>query len=179
MPAAELRTDRHWDQAVEEHRDALIAFLEAAGRLDDRAWAEPWAPGKWTRGQVALHLALVYEALLKEVRTGERMGTRVPRWRQNLLRWIVLPHVLFHRSFPGRPRSPREARPAETTLPRAQTLQILRELGMTFEAEVTRARRAGGGSLFHPYFGSVEPVKGMRFVAVHIEHHTRQIATGS
>ena len=179
MPAAQIRTDRRWDEVLEEHRDAIAGFLEVASRLDDGAWGEPWAPDKWTRGQVAQHLVLVYEALLKEVRTGERMTTRMPRWRQNMLRWIVLPHILFHRSFPGRPRSPREARPAEPLPPCAEVLRRLRELGERFETEVTQARRNGGGGLTHPYFGTIEPVRGMRFIAVHIEHHTRQIATRS
>lgn len=170
------REDPRWDEAVDEHRAALAAFLDVAEQLGDEAWDAPWAPGKWTRAQIAEHLALAYQALLHELATGEGMRPRLPPFRQKLLRWIVLPHVLFHRSFPVRVASPRETRPPEVTMPRPQLLARLRDLGERFEHELDLARRAGGGSLTHPYFGRVGPVKAMRFIAVHIEHHTRQVA---
>ena len=173
------RDDPRWDEAVDEHRAALAAFLDAAEQMDDEAWRAPWAPGKWTRAEVAEHLALVYEAMLKELATGEGIRPRVPPWRQTLLRWVVLPHVLFHRTLPVRVASPRETRPPAVAVPRPQLLRRLRELGERFEHELDLARRGGGGFLTHPYFGRVGPVKGMRFVAVHIEHHTRQVAMGT
>jgi len=172
------RDDPRWDEAADEHRTALAAFLDAAESLSDERWSEPWVPGKWTRAQIAEHLALAYEAALRELATGEAMRARVPRWRQTLLRWVVLPHILFHRSFPLRAVSPREIRPPESTRSRREQLRRLRDLGERFEREVDAARRKGGGGISHPYFGRVGPVKGMRFMAVHIEHHTRQVATG-
>ena len=49
MPAASpTRTDRRWEEALEEHRVALAAFLDTAGRVDEveervRRWArEGW-----------------------------------------------------------------------------------------------------------------------------------------
>ena len=177
MPAAPpTRTDRRWEEALDEHRVALAAFLDTAGRLDEEAWAQPWGPGKWTRAQVAEHLALSYEALLKEVRTGERMAPRLPRWKQNVLRWVLLPHILFHGSFPLRARSPREIRPGDAPGPRGPLLDRLRAAAERFEAELGRARRDGGGRVHSPYFGGVDAVRALRFCAVHLEHHRRQIA---
>jgi DinB superfamily len=171
------RDDPRWDEAVEEHRTALAAFLDAAEALDDDAWRSPWAPGKWTRAQVAEHLALTYEAALRELATGEAVRLRMTGWRQRVARWIVLPHILFHRTLPVRVRSPRETRPPEQVpARRAEVLRRVRDLGERCELELDRARRDGGGSLTHPYFGRLAPVKAMRFVAVHLEHHTRQIA---
>jgi uncharacterized protein DUF1569 len=170
------RDDPRWDEAVDEHRTALAAFLDAAEALDEPAWRAPWASGKWTRAQIAEHLALAYEALLRELATGEGVRVRGPRWRQTVLRWVVLPHILFHRSLPFRVPAPREMRPPEVTSSRPELLRRLRALGERFEQEMDRARRRGGGSVTHPYFGKVGPVKAMRFVAVHIEHHTRQVA---
>ncbi|HET7232774.1 MAG TPA: DinB family protein [Longimicrobium sp.] len=170
------RDDSRWDEAVDEHRTALAALLDAIEALRDDAWRAPWAPGKWTRAQVAEHLALSYEAAIREVGSGQAIATRVPPFRQKLLRLVVLPHILFHRSIPGRPRSPREIRPGEVTAPRAQILVRLRELGERFEHEMERAYHSGGGGLTHPYFGKIGAVKAMRFMAVHLEHHTRQIA---
>jgi hypothetical protein len=172
------RDDPRWDEVVDEHRAALAAFLDAAESLTEAAWREPWAPGKWTRAQIAEHLALAYEAALRELATGETMRVRMPAWRRNLLRWVLLPHILFHRSFPLRAVSPREIRPQEPARSRPEELRRLRELGERFERELDAGRRAGGGGISHPYFGRVGPVRGMRFMAVHIEHHTRQLAAG-
>jgi hypothetical protein len=178
-PAAPAeREDPRWDEAVDEHRAALAGFLDAAERVSAEAWTAPWAPGKWTRAQIAEHLALAYEAVLHELATGEAMRPKVPVWQQKLLRWILLPHILFHRTLPVRAAAPRETRPPETTAPRAQTLRRLRDLGERFEREMEAARADNRGGLTHPYFGWVAAVKAMRFVAVHIEHHTRQVAKG-
>jgi len=170
--------DPNWDEAVDEHRAALAAFFDAAERLRDDAWSAPWGPGKWTRAQVAEHLALTYEIAIRELTTGEGLRVRVTGVRQRLLRWVLMPHILFHRSLPIRVVAPREVRPPEVTMPRAALLRRLRELGVRWEAEMERAIGAGGGGLTHPYFGTIPPVKAMRFMAVHIEHHTRQIAAG-
>jgi hypothetical protein len=169
------RDDPRWDDAVDEHRTALAAFLDTAEDLRDDDWAAPWAPGKWTRAQVAEHLALAYEAAIREVVSGETLSVKVPPFRQKILRWLVLPHILFHRTIPGRVRSPREIRPGEVTAPRAEVLRRLRGLGERFEHEMERGYRGGNARLTHPYFGQIGPVRGMRFMAVHLEHHTRQI----
>ena len=165
-----------WDEAVEEHRAALAAFLDVAEQLRENDWRAPWAPGKWTRAEIAEHLALGYEAAIREIHTGVGLRLRVTGVRQRLLRWIFLPHILFHRSLPVRVGAPRETRPAEVTASRVQVLRRLRELGERYEAETERAIGKGGGQLTHPYFGKLPPIKAMRFIAVHLEHHTRQIA---
>jgi len=169
--------DPRWDEAVEEHRAALAAFLDVAERLRDDDWSAPWGPGKWTRAQLAEHLSLVYEAAIRELTTGVGVRVKVTGIRQRILRWVFMPHILFHRSLPVKVMSPREARPAEVTAPRAEVLRRLRELGVRYEMEMERAIRGGGGTLTHPYFGTLPPVKAMRFMAIHIEHHTRQLAT--
>jgi len=169
--------DPRWDDAAEEHRAALAAFLEVAEELTERAWNAPWRPGKWTRAQVAEHLSLTYETAIRELATGQGLRVKVTGLRLRLLRWIVMPHILFHRKIPVRVSAPREVRPPEVTAPRAAVLRRLRELGVRWEREMERAMGAGGGGLTHPYFGTIPPVKATRFMAIHIEHHTRQIAT--
>jgi hypothetical protein len=175
--AAAERDDPRWRDAVEEHRTALAAFLDAAEIIPDAEWKSPWGPGKWTRAQVAEHLALSYEAGLRELATGEPMRMKLGGWRLKVARWLVLPHILFHRSLPLRARSPREIRPPEqVTARKGDLLRRMRELGERYELEMERARSDGGGALTHPYFGRLDAVRAMRFVAVHLEHHTRQIA---
>ncbi|HEU0055416.1 MAG TPA: DinB family protein [Longimicrobium sp.] len=178
LPGADDRRANHrWETACDEHQVALAAYLDTAAAVADEAWTRPWAPGKWTPAQITEHLSLAYEAGLTEIATGQGMKEKLHGWRQRVTRWVFLPHILFHRSFPVRARSPREIRPPETpALPRPEALRRLRELGERFEVELDRARRSGGGRLTHPYFGKIEPVKGMRFFAVHLEHHARQVA---
>ena len=170
------RASRRWEEAYADHREALAAFLDTASALPDEAWEEPWGPGKWTRAQVAEHLSLAYEAVIHELQTGEGMALKLTPWRRNVTRWILLPHILFHRSFPLRAPSPREIRPREPRAPRAEALRQLRELGGRFEETMERAVREGGGWVTHPFFGRVAPLKSIRFMAVHLEHHRRQIA---
>jgi hypothetical protein len=175
-PPLTAAADPRLDEALDEHRAALAAFLETAERLRDDAWSAPWGPGKWTRAQVAEHLALTYEVAIHELTTGQGLRVKVTGVRQRLLRWVLMPHILFHRSLPIRVRAPREVRPPDATAPRAAILRRLRELGVRWEAEMERAIGAGGGGLTHPYFGTIPPVKAIRFMAIHLEHHTRQIA---
>jgi hypothetical protein len=169
------REDSRWEAAADEHRIALATFLDSAERLPAAAWSRPPAPGKWSPAEVAEHLSLSYEALLAELEKGTPMAVRLPAWRVALLRWVLLPHILFHRSFPLRAPSPREVRPGAAPAERDPALARLRGLGERFEHALDRARRAGGGWVTHPYFGRVPPVKALRFCAVHVEHHRRQV----
>jgi hypothetical protein len=168
--------DSRWDEAVDEHRTALAAFLDTAEQLTDDAWGAPWGPGKWARGQVVEHMTLAYEALVAELREGRKMAPRVPRWQQNLLRWVLLPHILFHRRFPLRARAPRETRPLGETIPPGTLIPRLRQAAERFEQELEAARHRGGGFIDTPYFGTVDPTRALRFCAVHLEHHRRQVA---
>ena len=177
MPPHSTRADARWEAAAEEHQVALAAYVDAAEGLPEAAWTEPWAAGKWTRAEVTEHLCLAYEALLTELRTGVGMKPRLSPWRQKVTRWILLPHILHHRTFPVRAVAPRETRPASAQADRFAALRRLRVLAERFEAELDGARRAGAVALTHPYFGAVEPIKGLRFCAVHLDHHRRQVAS--
>lgn len=175
MTQTARRDDPRWEAAADEHRIALATFLEAAERVPDDAWAQPRAPEKWSPAQVAEHMSLVYEALLRELAGEGAMAMRLPPLRQKVLRWVLLPHILFHRSFPLRARAPRETRPGDAHPDRATVLARLRDGAERFEHDLNRARGNGGVHLTHPYFGCVEPVKTLRFCAVHLEHHRRQL----
>jgi len=176
MPAAPTRTDARWRAAVQEHQSALADYLETAAKLPEVAWRTPWAPGKWTPAQITEHLALIYEAFTLEARDGQIMKPRMTPFRARILRWVLLPHMLYHRSFPMRAPAPREARPSADGQPRPEALARLREAADTLEREIERARAAGRKHLTHPYFGTVDLVRMMRFGTVHLEHHHRQVA---
>lgn len=171
------RSERRWRAAVDEHHAAVAAYIETAERLSPDAWTQPWAPGKWTPAMITEHLSMVYRTFVQEVRGGAGMKLKLTPVHRALLKLLLLPHMLFHRTFPRGARAPREVRPAGDGLPRHQALAELRVLAEEFEQEATRARAAGRRHVTHPYFGNIDITRGMRFAAVHVEHHTRQIAS--
>lgn len=171
------RAEARWKRAAEEHRAALRGFLETARGVEEGRWARSLAPGKWSPAQVAEHLALTYEGVLREVEGGSPLRVRLSAVHRALLRWLLLPHILFHRSFPLRAPAVRELRPEGEAHPaRDAVLPRLEALGERFERELDAAWRAGGGRVTHPFFGSVPPTKALRFCAVHLEHHRRQLS---
>ncbi len=169
------RGEAGWKRAVEEHRDAVRRFVATAEGLGADAWVRPRAPGKWSPAQTAEHLVLAYEAVLRELAGGGGVRPRVTGWRQRVLRWVLLPHILFHRSFPLRAVSPREIRPPEVHSDRGALLARMRELAARTERELDAAR-ATGARATHPYFGALPATPALRFMAVHVEHHLRQIS---
>ncbi|HEX8393374.1 MAG TPA: DinB family protein [Longimicrobium sp.] len=178
MAAAVSRADARWAAALEEHQVALAAYLRAGEAISDAAWTAPWAPGKWTPAEITEHLAMVYRVFIAEATEGVGMRLKLTPFRRRLLKTFMLPHMLFHRTFPKRAPAPREVRPsAEGLAPRTAALAQLRDLGERFEAEASRARAAGKPGVTHPYFGLMAWDKGVRLGAVHLEHHTRQIAS--
>jgi Protein of unknown function (DUF1569) len=165
------RAQRRWERAVREHRAALSAFVEAVARVDEEAWERPAGEGKWSPAEITEHLALAYEAALREVRGGGAMAPRVSTPRQKLLRWLLLPHMLYHRTMP-RSGAPRETRPAPTGRDRSGAVERLRRLGEEAESVYAASREA---RLTHPYFGPLDRSRTFRLVALHIEHHLRQL----
>ena len=140
MPTATPRAERRWRTVVDEHQVALAAYLDTAARIPDARWMQPWAPGKWTPAVITEHLAMVYRTMIQEVRGGPGMKLKMTPFRRRLLKTFLLPHMLFHRTFPRRAPAPREVRPEGEGLPREQALAELRVLGEEFEREAERAR---------------------------------------
>ena len=92
------------------------------------------------------------------------------------VRLKFLPRLLREGAIPPGVRAPREVRPAIPAGDREQALERFRTLAGDFEREITARKGSGGGSLTHPYFGKLDPDRGIRFVEVHIRHHTRQLS---
>lgn len=163
-----------WTRAQRDHREALGALLDTIASVEPDAWRRPLASGKWSPAQIAEHLALVYEKGSGDLTGVGAVQPRVPLWQQRLLRWFLLPHILFHESVPLRASSPREVRPSERGLPQRGAADRLIALAGRFEADLEEASRLGR-SLRHPYFGPISPLQALRFCAVHLEHHRRQM----
>lgn len=174
-----MRPDRagsRWQRAVREHRAALAAFGEVVRGIDEVAWRRPVGEGKWSPAQIAEHLLLTHQAVLDEMETGRPMAPRAGRALQAVLRWVMLPHLLFHRSIPVRARAPREVRPSGEGLEAEMVVARMQALGGRVEEALGRRRDA---HVTHPYFGPITARRALRFLAAHIEHHLRQIDPGA
>jgi hypothetical protein len=174
-----MTPDSRFARALDEHRAALASFASAVAALEPGAWTRPRAEGKWTPAEVTEHLRLSYGAFLQEIRGGAAMRMRVFGVRRRLLRWLVLPHILFHRTFPLRAVSPRELRPEDPGLPPGEAVARLLALAAEAEREIDAARGRPDAVLTHPYFGAIDLTRGLRFAAVHVEHHVRQVLSAA
>lgn len=162
-----------WERAAREHRAALDHYLEFARGIDASIWTAPARAGGWSPAEVTEHLALAYEAILHELATGESMAPRMGAAARTLLRWFLLPHMLFHRSMP-RATAPRETRPARAPASREEGLARLWQLGDRVAA--TLAERPGA-AIVHPYFGELPRARALRLAALHLEHHQRRLSS--
>jgi hypothetical protein len=163
------------ERALAEHRAAAAAFCAAARALPDAAWTAPLREGGWSPAEIAEHLRLTYVQVIHELGGGAAMAPRASQAWQRLFRWVVLPHILFHRSIPVRARAPRETRPTLAVVDREALLAEFEMSARDFERGAEPAAQRGSPSFTHPYFGAISPLKAVRFVAIHIDHHRRQI----
>ena len=103
------------------------------------------------------------------------MRVRTSWWKRRLLRLRFLPLLLRQGRMPSGAPAVRELRPGEQPGSRETLLETLRARAQRFELELMRAFEAGGGRVTHPFFGSLAAPQALKFVAVHIEHHRKQI----
>jgi hypothetical protein len=158
---------------VREHRAALSALLATLRSVPADGWFRPRAAGKWSPAEVADHLALVYQAILAELDGAPALARRAGPAATLLLRWLLLPHILFHRSIPVRANAPPELRPRREPPGPDDALRALPELAQRVEA---RLAADGEARITHPYFGSLRAATALRYCAAHMEHQHRQIA---
>jgi len=161
---------------VEEHREATRRFADAVRALPASAWSAARGDGSWGPAEVTEHLSLAFDVTVRQISGGERMAPRAGPAMQALLRWFLLPHIVFHRSFPLRARAPREIRPV---FPDPNPESALDRFGAKAEAFETAISALATGerrrTLEHPYFGRINPLQMLRFSTAHVEHHRRQV----
>lgn len=159
-------------RAVDLHRSLSSAFLATAGAVPPAQWDLPIAPGKWTPGEITVHLIATYEVVLRELRGGEGMRVVLSRSKQLLAMVLAGWKILWFGTFPKAARAPRETRPA-AGLPKEEALARFRT--MADEVSTAAGAAPAGASITHAYFGVWPATRGIIVVARHIEHHRRQL----
>lgn len=157
------------------HQLAVAAFISRAQELTVAQWSAPIAPDKWSPAQIAEHLRLTYAVIGGELEGGPGIRIRVPPWMRLWFRIRYLPHIMRSGQLPAGARAPREARPGSGPFERPVTLAALAEAAAMFEDAMARRWDQPEAVLTHHVFGSMPVRKGIRFITVHTEHHTRQI----
>jgi hypothetical protein len=167
-----------WSSLRGEHLRTVERLLQDIDALGEAAWRTAPAAGKWNPGQIAEHLVLAYDALLSELGGGQGLRLRKSWWIRLWIRLRYLPMVLQQGRLPNGAPAVREIRPGPEPRERRVVVEALRERSERFERELTRAFEAGGGRrLTHPFFGRLAPAQTFKLVAVHLEHHRKQIAS--
>jgi hypothetical protein len=164
--------DGAWAKPSREHWEAINGFLEAAAAVPPEQWDVPLGPGRWSPAQQAEHILRTYNVALDQVRTGSTMRRRAGPVVQRLLRWFLLPHLIFHRSLPLRATAPREVVPSDAGLRQEELPVLLGGAAAEVELEFARTHRT---HLVHAYFGPIELRRGLRFLAAHTDHHRKQL----
>jgi hypothetical protein len=160
-------------RAAREHRAALDAFLQTAAGIPPERWSEPLGAGRWTPAQVAQHLLLVYEVLLSQLAGGPPLPMRAGPLKSRLLRWFILPHILFHRSLPRGVSAPPAVAAVGEGIERGALAARFQATAERVEGEL---RATAHRHFVHPLFGRVPLPRALPFLAVHMEHHRRQLA---
>ena len=160
---------------LDEHRAAIARYADLVRALDAVAWTTPRAPGAWTPAEITRHLVLFFGVTVAELEGGEGARVRTGPVMRRLLRWFLLPHILFHRSFPLRARAPREVRPEEPIAEPSAGADLLLASATRFESAVLGTTETAGAIVTHPFFGPISPWRALRFSSVHVDHHRRQV----
>jgi uncharacterized damage-inducible protein DinB len=156
---------------LQAHHQAGDAFLSAARTVPAMQWRQPRAPGKWSSGQVAEHLALAYE-VNRGVLHGNAPMT-APRWLRPLIRRFLLGPVLRRGRFIPGSKSPRVFRPGPVPAGPAEALSRLASAMAAFEAD---AAALGPTTIDHPFFGRIPLSDFVRLQEIHTWHHRGQLA---
>jgi hypothetical protein len=168
MPPAALITD-----LLANHDAAVGAFVARAGAVPADQWDVARGDGKWSPAQETKHLALGYEAFVRDLRGGTPLRLKGRWWQRRLWRWRALPRILATGRMPTGVRAPREARPAERPGDQSTLLAELRARVSEFQAAIVSANEMQPRRrVTHPYFSVLTLRELVELCTVHARHHT-------
>ena len=178
---SDMRVDRRWDVALDEHDTAVRELRSVCERIPTDRWHESPAPGKWSPSDVVLHLCRAYELGRDAANGGPGMRLRVSPSRAWALRTLLLPVILLTRRFPQGVRAPAEVVPDAATSARSTPdVAIVRLERAAHEAAIALRRAADTRPvprMMHAYFGALTPHAALRVLSAHTLHHVRGLAS--
>ncbi len=151
-------------------------FVAAAEAVPEAAWQHSPGADKWSPAQIAEHLRITYEVMLRELRGGQGVRVRLGWFQRLVLRQGVMRRILRGGVFPKGAPAVRELRPGGGPFERRATLAELGTLTDDFASEIAANRNA---RLSHPFFGKLGAASGLRILAAHNRHHRGQLPTSA
>jgi len=164
-----------WVNAVARHSAAASAFAKTAGAVKSDVWSTPLGEGKWSPAQVTEHLNRTYQMTLGELRGKGGLRIRTPWLLRQLLRQTVLRSIYRKRQLPRGARAPSEIMPSTVNGSQSELLERFSTLAYEFDQEALSEKNRTNRKLTHHVFGEIDLLPGIDFIAIHIEHHHRQI----
>jgi hypothetical protein len=155
-----------------DNRSACAVFAAALGAVPSARWSESRAPGKWSPGQVAEHIAISFELADRVVR-GLPLKSALPRLMRWMLRQFYVNPILRSNAMkPGKtvPQFQPSATPAF-----APTMKRLDAAVLSFTAACEEAARGGRTVVEHPAFGTLPLLDYARLQVIHVRHHLTQV----
>lgn len=166
---------KKWTVVSERHRKSVDAFVGAASLIDGDGWSTPIADGKWTPAQITQHVTQTYEVMTRQLRTGEGLRIQTGWFMRQVLRVAVLRPIMWTRRLPSGAKAPRVLRPVDDMPSQHEAIERLRDAVRDLETELLARREEKGLQLTHHIFGSFDARMALDFIAVHTEHHGRQL----
>ena len=166
---------KKWDDAIARHGAAATAFRATASLISPDSWLLPMAEGKWSPAQVSEHLSQTYQIVIRELSGEKGIRIRSPWLLRQVLRQTVLRSIYRKRKLPRGARAPSEIAPNVVDDNQEEAIEKFIRLARQFEKAARTAETVKGRKLTHHIFGEIDVLPGIDFVAIHIEHHQRQI----
>ena len=164
-----------WDNALSRHSNAAGLFTRTAVAVSESDWMQPLNDGKWSPAQVTEHLNRTYEVIIGELSGEKGIRIRSPWLLRQVLRQTVLRSIYRRRQLPRGARAPSEIIPKSIEETQTAAVERFASLARQFETAMN-ANRSTQRKLTHHIFGEIDLERGLDFIAIHIEHHQRQIA---
>ena len=157
--------------ALADNRAAVDDLIAAAER-SEAGWTTPRAPKKWSPSQVVEHMAISMEQSANVVAGVPSKFPSLPRFVRPVVR-LVFRWILRRQSFP-KAKTPPPFDPAAGPATPAEGRVRLEEAATKFDQKC-RTCATDDGAVESTVFGTVPLDDYVRFQALHVRHHIKQL----
>ena len=160
--------------ALANNHTAVDEMIAAANKSES-VWTTPRAQDKWSPSQVVEHTALVLEQSANVVSGTPSKFPSLPRLARPLVR-LVFKWILRKQSFP-KGKTPKPFDPAAGPGTPAEARVRLEGAEATFD-QACRTCAKDRSDVTSTVFGRIQLEDYVKFQALHVRHHIKQMQTG-